>query len=162
VTDSVRDRLTPHDAKVLVVDANLLVLLVVGSHNRDRISTFKRTKVFTAEDFDCVQEVCEYFARRSGVLTTPHILTEVSNLLGRNPGLQQVFEVLVSQVEEVWTRARDLVTRPEFISMGLADTGILDLVSSRHLFFTTDWDLSGRLDHSGASVINYNHLKFQI
>lgn len=162
MTDSVRDHLKPHDAKLLVVDANLLVLLVVGSHDRDRISRFKRTKVFTADDFDCVQEVYEYFACRSGVLTTPHILTEVSNLLGRNPDFHEVFEVLVSQVEEVWSRARDLATRPEFVSMGLADVGILDLVSSRHLFFTTDWDLSGRLDGSGASVINYNHLRFQI
>ena len=162
MNDSVRDWLQPHAAKLLVIDANLLVLLIVGSQDRTRISKFERTEGFIADDFDFVREVVEYFARRSGVLTTPHILAEVSNLLRRNPDLRQILGVFVSQVEEVWTRARYLVTRPEFARMGLADVGILDLAGDRHVVLTTDWELSGRLDRSGASVLNPNHWRFPV
>ena len=162
MTDAARDWLQPHSAKLLVVDANLLVLLIVGSHDRTRISKFERTKGIRADDFDFVREVVEYFARRSGVLTTPHILAEVSNLLRKNPDLRQILGAFVSQVEEVWTRARHLVARQEFATMGLADAGILDLAGDRHVVLTTDFELSGRLDRSGASVLNPNHLRFPI
>ena len=162
MTNSVRGRLQPHAAKLLLVDANLLVLLIVGSHDRTLISKFKRTKEFTADDFDCVQEVCEYFTCRSGVLTTPHILTEVSNLLGNNPYFRGILARFVLQVEEVWIKARSLVESAEFATMGLADVGILHLVGNNHLVFTTDWELSSQLDSSGASVLNYNHLRFQV
>ena len=160
--DSVRGRLQPHAAKLLLVDANLLVLLIVGSHDRTLISKFKRTKEFTVDDFDCVQEVCEYFACRSGILTTPHVLTEVSNLLGKNPYFRAILAGFVLQVEEVWIRARSLVESEEFATMGLADAGILHLVENNHLVFTTDWELSSQLDSSGVSVLNYNHLRFQV
>ena len=46
--------------------------------------------------------------------------------------------------------------------MGLADVGILELTPDRHCVFTTDFELSVRLDSSGGSVINYNHLRSQV
>ncbi|HEY7305310.1 MAG TPA: hypothetical protein VH601_14395 [Bryobacteraceae bacterium] len=61
----------------LLIDTNLLVLFAVGSVNRDRIETFKRTRRYTAEDFDLLLRVLGNWGVR---YTTPHVLAEVSNL----------------------------------------------------------------------------------
>lgn len=36
----------------ILIDTNLLVLLLVGAVNRDRIPKFKRTRGYTADDWD--------------------------------------------------------------------------------------------------------------
>ncbi|HUG81869.1 MAG TPA: hypothetical protein VML01_09410 [Bryobacterales bacterium] len=41
-----------HRAKGALVDANLLVLLLVGAINKQRIPKFERTQQFSIEDFD--------------------------------------------------------------------------------------------------------------
>ncbi len=61
----------------VVVDANLLLLLILGSYDRRQISTNKRLLKFSQEDFDLLVRVLKRFAK---VVTTPNILTEVSNL----------------------------------------------------------------------------------
>lgn len=61
----------------LLVDTNLLVLFVVGSVNRKRIQSFKRTSKYTTADYDLLLRVLGNF----GTLhTVAHVLAEVSNL----------------------------------------------------------------------------------
>jgi hypothetical protein len=66
-----------HRTKGVLINANLLVLYLVGSTNKNRIPTFKRTQVYTIEDFELLQGLIAYLG---DVITTPHVLTEVSNL----------------------------------------------------------------------------------
>lgn len=66
--------------KGILIDTNILLLLFVGIVNRERISKFNRTQQFTPEDFDILQEIILYFPK---IVTTPNILTEVSNLAGQ-------------------------------------------------------------------------------
>jgi len=61
----------------LLVDTNLLVLLAVGTVNRSRIETFKRTRQYTQNDFDLLVRVLNNFGR---LFTVAHVLAEVSNL----------------------------------------------------------------------------------
>ena len=162
MTASVEVLLRRHASKLLVIDTNLLLLLTVGIADRKRIQRFKRTSEFSEADFDTVSEVAQYFVRRSGLLTTPHVLSETSNLVGRNPDLRYVLAAFVSRAQEVWIRARSLVARPEFLAMGLAAVGMLELAPDLNCVFTTDFELSGQLDSSGGSVLNYNHLRFEV
>ena len=69
--------LGPPNAAGLLVDTNLLVLLVVGSVNRDRIETFKRTSKYTKADYDLLTRVLGAFQK---IYTVAHVLAEVSNL----------------------------------------------------------------------------------
>ena len=66
----------------LLIDSNLLLLLFVGLRDRDRIQKFKRTAQFTIRDFE---RLAAFIRRFKEVVTTPSILTEVSNLLGQLP-----------------------------------------------------------------------------
>ena len=64
-------------ARGVLIDTNLLVLLVVGSVNRDRIPRFKRTSEYTPVDWDLLTGILEQIPRRYSIA---HILAEVSTL----------------------------------------------------------------------------------
>ena len=66
----------------VLLDTNLLLLFLVDSYERKRIRNFKRTSTFSEEDFDLLAAFLQAFKK---ILTTPHILTEVSNLAGSLP-----------------------------------------------------------------------------
>jgi hypothetical protein len=66
-----------HQAKGVLVDTNLLVLLLVGLVNKRRILDFKRTQNFTIEDFDLLSRLISWFGK---LFTTPHVLSQVSDL----------------------------------------------------------------------------------
>jgi hypothetical protein len=70
----------------LLIDTNLLVLLAVGTVNRDRIETFKRTRQYTTADYDLLVRVLERFDK---LYTVAHVLAEVSNLTDL-PGAERV------------------------------------------------------------------------
>jgi len=62
----------------LLIDTNLLVLFTVGTVNRRRIESFKRTSKYNEDDYDLLVRVIE----RAGnpLYTVAHVLAEVSNL----------------------------------------------------------------------------------
>ena len=62
--------------RTLLLDANVMLLLCVGLWDRSRISKFKRTRIFTDEDFDLLSQLVAGYGT---VVTTPHVLSEVSN-----------------------------------------------------------------------------------
>ena len=64
-------------AQSILIDANLLVLLVVGRTRRSLIADHKRLSSFTAEDYDLLLSV---IGSRT-IVVTPNTLTEASNLL---------------------------------------------------------------------------------
>lgn len=66
----------------VLVDANILLLFFIGSYDTKLITRFKRTSRFTVRDYELVGNFLAAFERR---ITTPHILTEVSNLAGQLP-----------------------------------------------------------------------------
>jgi hypothetical protein len=71
-------------SKGALVDTNLLLLLLIGSYDRALVGErgFKRVAKYTVEDFATLVLFLRHFKRS---VTTPHILTEVSNLAGQLP-----------------------------------------------------------------------------
>ncbi len=145
----------------IVVDANLLVLHVVGRAGRDLITRCKRTEVFTPEDFDLLQLVLKEFR---SIITTPHILTEVSNLTESIKGdlrrtLLDTFVLELNTFHEQFRAAEVLTGHPGFRLLGLSDTGIADLAQRSHLVITVDFLLYAHLVEREFDVINFNHLR---
>ena len=66
-----------HLGNGLLVDTNLLLLHLIGRTNKNRILKFKRTQAYTIEDFELLER---FIAEFKILITTPHVLTEVSNL----------------------------------------------------------------------------------
>src|SRR5438874_3988149 len=61
----------------LLVDANLLLLYILGKTNKQRIPAFKRTQAYSVGDFELLDDFVSRFRK---VVSTPNVLTEVSNL----------------------------------------------------------------------------------
>ena len=64
------------------IDTNLLVLLVVGSVDRELVDTHPRTQRFTPEDYDRLSGIIDLLKR---VFVTPNTLTENIQFTQANP-----------------------------------------------------------------------------
>src|SRR3954449_12972083 len=78
-----QELLAGYAGKGLLLDANLLLLLVVGIADRKQAAKFKRLSMFAPEDFDLLVQVVASFRR---LYVTPNVATEVSNLAGALTG----------------------------------------------------------------------------
>ena len=144
----------------LLVDTNILLLYIVGSLSLDRIARHKRTDTFTVEDYWLLEGLLRKF---SGIVVTPNILTEVSNLLGytdkkTRESLLILLGSLVRIFEEHYVRSMEAVEAAEFSRLGLADSSILSCPTDLTVL-TDDLHLYLALQRRGVDVINFNHLR---
>ena len=145
----------------MLVDSNLLVAYVIGKLDIRFLSECRATKSFVPEDFDLLNNLFRRFDR---LVTTPHILTEVSNLSGRLPQrlhreFRGAYALIVRGLLEQFQPAQMVVSNNDFISFGLADTAIRTTASGKYLVLTDDMSLFGLLSKRGIDVINFNHLR---
>ena len=151
-----------HREKGILIDSGLLLLLFVGLCDRGRIQTFKRTKMFTESDFDLLQGIVRRFDL---LVTTPNILTEVSNLLGQLPDNlhAQYFATfarsLQEGVNEYYIPSGQLALQDHFPRLGLTDIGIIEQARNGNLVLTVDLSLYNRLCELGVDAINFNHFR---
>ncbi|HET6567359.1 MAG TPA: PIN domain-containing protein [Rhodothermales bacterium] len=146
----------------LLIDSNLLLLYFVGSHDPKQLPKFKRTAAYLPEDYTLLVEFMGQFER---VVTTPHILTEVSNLAGQlaEPVKSAVFANLrtgIKLLEERFHASTALSASPEFARFGLTDLAVLHEARGQLLVLTDDFRLSQYLQHANLAAINFNHLRF--
>jgi len=147
--------------KGAIIDSNLLLLYFVGKYETRLISKYKRTRIYTVDDFLLIQRVFQYFYR---VLTTPHILTEVSNLSTQLPGSSQKayfaqFSKEVTLLEEEYIQSGTVCVEDYFPSLGLTDAAIAFLARGKYLVFTDDLRMAGILGKMAVDVVNINHLR---
>ena len=144
----------------MVVDSNLLLLLFLGGFKPNRISSHKRLSAFTKEDFDLLVRFLNGFSR---IVTTPNILTEVSNLSSGVPqGKRGIyFRWFTSRIqllaEEYIPSGTAMANR--WARFGLTDAAIAEIASSRYLVLTDDFPLSQSLQRAGIDAINFNNLR---
>jgi hypothetical protein len=144
----------------VLIDANLLVLYFVGSTNKSRILTFKRTQVYTVEDFELLERSIAYLGK---VITTPHILTEVSNLASlRGQELvvfRKLFQSAIDGMKEFCDASREVVSDGSFQRLGLTDAAIARISRHNHLVLTDDLTLEITLHRRGVDAVNFNHIR---
>ena len=149
-----------HQAKGVLVDANLLVLYLVGLVNRRRIPTFKRTQNFTIEDFDLLTRLIEWFGK---LFATPHVLSQTSDLTDlrgkERIEVRRLFKVAVEKIEESYDPSRVLVADPMFERFGLTDAAIATVCSRGILVVTADVGLQLEVQRRGADALNFNHVR---
>jgi hypothetical protein len=147
--------------KGLLIDTNLLLLYFVGKLDAERIPRFKRTMAFTIEEFILLAKFFNMFDK---VITTPNVLTEVSNLLGGLPeqlhsAFFNDFATRLPHLEEHYTSSATISASAHFSRFGLTDCGIVELVKDNYLVLTDDLPLAGYLENRNIDVINFNHLR---
>jgi len=152
--------------KGVLLDSNLLLVFLSGLLGARLFQRFKRVSEYTLEDYDLLVRVLGSFTE---LVTTPHILTEVSNLANSLPEsykrdwYSNLATLIASQrapvgLRERWTSAVDLAKMPEFLAFGITDAALTQL-SSEALVITEDYRLSGSLRSQGVPVLNFGDLR---
>jgi hypothetical protein len=146
----------------ILLDANLLLLVAVGTYDKSLIGR-KRLDEYSTSDFDLLIDQISLFPRN---LTTPHLLAEVSNLadqcIPKNWHAEfRIFlsEIIISQLDEHWTRATELCQTNEFRRLGLADAGVCQLANEETVVLSADVELYLVLLERGVDAQNFNHLR---
>lgn len=159
--DQLREFIEEYGRTGIRVDANVLLLKLVGDFLPDAIRSFKRTRQFTNEDYETRQFLIQQFDR---VVTTPHILAEVSNLASqiderRRPGLFDVFARDIESLSEEHIGPAEVSGEPAFNRLGLTDVGIALIAKEKLLVLTVDLPLYVFLLESRIDVLNFNHIR---
>jgi len=148
---------------VVVVDANLMVLLVVGSASTEYIAKHKRLQDYTVDDFELLGLIISQF---SDIVLLPRILVEVSSLARQieNPARAKVQGALrtliITTATELPIQSAFGAQRDEFGDLGLTDAVILHLCNMslngiRPTLVTSDVVLANSAHSLGYSVIDY-------
>lgn len=144
------------------IDANLLVLLVAGSTNRDLITKHRRLREYSEEDYDILLNVIGQVER---VYVTPNTLTEASNLLSQHadPERSQMLNMLryvIHHSEEVMIESATASSRTEFSRLGLTDSALLEATSEERPLLTVDFSLyHAALQNGVGNAVNFTHLR---
>lgn len=159
MTRAISPLLLPHRGKPAILDTNLLLLHWCTSFDPSLIDTFKRLNTFTERDVAQLQTVLKLFPV---LRTTPHVLTEVSNLANSLPRSRKEdwaehFAGKIELIPEEWIPAKDIASGPMF-HLGITDACLCRLAAT-HVILTIDFPLSNYLETKKLNVINFNYLR---
>jgi rRNA-processing protein FCF1 len=150
----------PSKSESIVVDSNLLLLLVVGLWTPRAIPFQKRLRDLTSDDFDLLRAFLSSFKT---VVTTAHVLTEVSNLAAAASGQSRTgifsqLSLLCKVLEERPVPAAPAVDQLEFRIFGLTDA-VLSQLCSEMLLLTQDGRLTTHLRNRGLNALTLNDVR---
>lgn len=148
-----------HVGKPAILDSNLLLLYWCSSYDPELVGSFKRLNSFRIQDVDLLLDTLKFFPV---LRTTPHVLTEVSNLANQLPGWVrdhwfEHFSRQIQIIQEEWVPAATIATS-DLMWLGLTDAMLAELAKS-HVILTIDFPLSNSLESRGLNVINFTHLR---
>jgi hypothetical protein len=151
-----------YKAKGILIDANLALLYLVGSYDLRLVGDGKYNKLskYSTEDYELLVRLKNVFRK---TVTTPHVLTEVSNLTNDLPEktksacLKKFYETFV-EIHELPISSMDAAQRADFHFLGLTDSG-LAIVSDRYLIVTDDARLIRKMTESRLEALNFSHLR---
>ncbi len=155
------DQLVRYKSKGALIDSNLLLLYVVGKYSPEKIAKFKRTSVYTVDDYLFLEKVVRFFKM---VVTTPNILTEVSNLAGQLPERikKEYFDEFRKEIvvlNEEYIESRVVCNIEQFPKLGLTDVGIIETARGNYLVLTDDFPLYNTLLNLDIDAVNINHIR---
>lgn len=144
------------------VDANLLVLLVVGRSARRLIASHRRLQDYSVGDY---RRLVELLAHVDQLFVTPNTLTEASNLLGQHGEPQRSFllntlRATIHETEEVVVASKDASSSDAFLRHGLTDAVLLQAISEETPLLTMDGGLYQEALGSGHdTAVNFEHVR---
>jgi len=145
-----------HRRRGALLDANILLVYVVGMCDIRLLPQFHHTNQYK-DDFPLIRHLIKQFRL---TYTTPHVLTEVSNLgkeLG--PKFFDALQRMVQVLDEQSCTSKDAVANVYFRRLGLTDAAHLNIARNNILVITADFPLYLTLRHSKIDAVNINHLR---
>ena len=148
--------------KGVIIDSGLLLLYFIGKYDVGRIKTFKRTEKYSEEEFLIISNLI--LGHFSKILTTPNILTEISNLSGQlskeiKLKFYETFKKEITILHEKFLKSKTLCKNKNISTFGLTDISIKILANKKYLIITDDLPFVNFLQNERIPVINWNHIK---
>ena len=144
------------------IDANLLVLLVVGRVGEEFITKHSRLQQFVVEDYRILRNLLD---RVEQAFVTPNTLTETSNLLAQHgePERSRFFDQLRFTIEysrEIQVISEVASQNKEFRRLGLTDAALLEVATVETPLLTVDLDLYlAALAKDQDTAVNFRHIQ---
>jgi hypothetical protein len=150
-----------HLSDGLLVDANLLILYIVGLVRPDRIDGFKRTSRYDRDSFELLLRVMDRFKK---IYTVAHVMAEVSNLTdlsGRERlEARRVLASAIAIFHEPHVPSNQAARTSPYEDLGLTDSAISVVArETRCTVLTDDLDLYLSLEREKLPVVNFTHLR---
>ena len=149
-------------ARRILIDANLLVLFVVGRTGRQLITKHRRLRHFSVDDYDRLIGMLRMVDQ---LVVTPNTLTETSNLLAQHnePERSRFLDALgyvIENSQEITVASVDASRSSVFRRLGLTDAAVLDVVSAETPLLTVDLDLFIAASNKDPKAgVNFRHLR---
>jgi hypothetical protein len=166
--DPVLRSLEKFHGKRLLLDTNLLLRYFMGCFYR-LSPEIQPHSSFNEEEFDLLAQIIGHFKKPGRVLTTPHLLTEVSNVSKKLKENRTAFLLFIRQmIPELDERfdarrigAARLAGQECFLRFGLADAAIIDLSYDPVLILTNDKAMASYLqkEKKRKNVLYFGDLK---
>lgn len=148
--------------RLLILDTNLAVLLIVGGLRKSMIGQHKRTRNYDITDF----EILDSLLSDIKIAFTPNILTETSNLIRYIDGpakkeLSALLALIISKYDELIVGSVKASECKHYGWLGLTDASILELLreDKEYHLLTDDLDLYNACSSEGLSVTNFTHIR---
>ncbi len=147
--------------KGVLVDANLLLLLYAGNCDIRLIGPrFMHLKAYTAEDYYALRYITGRFVR---MVTTPNVLTEVSNLANKfipddKKKFYPQFAEEMRLIEEFHHPSIQATASELFPVIGLTDSVLLS-VCREYLIITDNLRFYANLERKKLDALNFNHVR---
>jgi hypothetical protein len=146
----------------ILLDANLAVLLVLGSTDRRLVGSHKRIQGYSRRDFE---NLTTQLAQCDAIIFLPNTLTEVSDLIGLGlygalrEDVYAKFQRLISSCEELYIQSSTASSCDEFFRLGLTDAALLTVGGGDCVLLTDDDELYVAALASGRRVRNFRHIR---
>jgi len=145
--------------QTLILDANLIVLLVVGLADENAVPGHKRTRAYSIGDFRLLLSV---IAEYQELAALPNALTEASNLLefegdGLPGKIFGRFLDFISTTKEIYIPSLNASRRTEFRRLKLTDAATLEAARPDVHILSADLGLYLAALKAGYSAANFTH-----
>lgn len=122
------------------IDANLLILLVIGRVSTELIKEHRRLRGFSVADYEML---VDFAARYEVIYVTPNTLSETSNLLtshlrGFRHRFLDTLRIMIEQSREIIVTSADAASNEHYLDLGLTDAALLEVASLETPLLTAD------------------------
>lgn len=117
--------LKKNNSNKTIIDTSPLLLILIGSYDKNLLGKFKRVRNYNEEDF----EILFQYLLRKEIIITPQILAEVSNFaeeLGDEKFKQFINKNKdgLKKLNEFYIKKDDIFNTEEVLKLGFTDTSI--------------------------------------
>ena len=124
----------------LFIDANLLILLIVGRVGTELIGEHRRLRGFTIADYE---RLVDFASRYEAIYVMPNTLAETSNLLASHLRAHRhrfldALRIMIEQSREIIVASADAASNEHYLDLGLTDAALLQVASLETPLLTAD------------------------